>query len=116
MPIETWKTVEAQESGKGGRAIQSSHGEGRSLQHALKGEPLAKAGPANQRGENHAPAGLYNGNAPYKSSDRPKDRAKHCKGHNDTCMGWATSTGYCRPHSLKLAENPWAAETPQAAE
>lgn len=105
MPIETWKTRETEATNKGTRALQSAHGENRVLQHARVGEPLAKAGPENQRGENHAPAGQYNGNAPYvdPKATKPVDRAKRCKANDDTCMGWATSTGYCRPHSVGAA-------------
>jgi hypothetical protein len=107
MPIETWKTREKGESGQGKRSLAVAHGEHAVLQHQRVGEPMAKSAPENQRGENHAPAAQYNGSASYKPpppKPDPVERLKRCKANKDTCMGWATSTGYCRPHSPKAAE------------
>lgn len=106
MPVLKWQTREAEEASKPSqRPLQNSHGEGRVLQHARVGEPLTKGAPVNQQGENHAPAAHYNGYAEYvppatESMSRPAKREKRCWAKGDTCMGWATSTGYCRPHSV----------------
>jgi hypothetical protein len=107
MPIETWKTRDKGEDGHSQRNLAVAHGEHAVLQHKLVGEPMAKSAPENQRGENHAPAAQYNGYAPYKEPPprpAPAERAKRCKANKDTCMGWATSTGYCRPHSVGMTE------------
>lgn len=106
MPIETWKTRdnEAPKGERSQRALAVSHGEERVLQHARVGEPMTKSAPENSRGVNHAPASQYNGNAPYKDP-KAADRSKRCKANDDTCMGWATSSGFCRPHSVGVAES-----------
>ena len=109
MPIETWKTRETGDAERGSRPLAVSHGENRVLQHTLHGEPLTRGGPENQRGENHAPAAHYNGHAPYRDPHAPKEaappdpRAKKCKANNNTCNGWATATGFCRPHSVSAS-------------
>jgi hypothetical protein len=104
VPIETWKTREAGEAGQGQRNLQMAHGEGVALQHTLGGDPMSGHAPVNQQGENHAPAARYNGYAEHKVPGRAKGRDKRCMANDDTCMGWATNTGLCRPHSVKAAE------------
>lgn len=101
MPIEHWNTVEAAERSDGRRALAIAHGEGIALQHTLGGEPMFKNQPENASAQNAGPAAQYNGNAPFKDPRAPRQdgRAKKCKANGDTCNGWATSTGYCRPHS-----------------
>lgn len=84
-----------------------AHGENVKLQHEVAGDLVTakvRASNAFTNGDIQ-PAGLFS-TAPYKP-DEPKraaGREKKCKAHNDTCNGWATSTGYCLPHSKKLAE------------
>lgn len=107
MPIETWKTREAGEAGQGQKNLQVAHGDGIALQHTLGGEPMSGHAPVNQQGENHAAAARYNGYAEYREPKpkEPIDRTKRCKANNDTCMGWATSDGFCRPHSVGVTES-----------
>lgn len=110
MPIETWKTRKAEPTAHAKRALAVSHGEDRVLQHARVGEPLTKSAPENQRGEHHASAAQYNGNAPYRdlaaeAKAKAENRDKRCLANDNTCMGWATSSGYCRPHSVGVAES-----------
>lgn len=69
--------------------------------HAAFGEPVSSKGVANSNVPNVAPAGLWNGYAEQTKPGRAKGRDKHCLANNDTCMGWATSTGFCRPHSVE---------------
>lgn len=107
MPTLGWNTEQAEQASKQSRPLQVAHGEGRVLQHALKGEPLSKVGAMNQHIEGSAPAAHYNGYAAYKDPNavEPPDRTKRCKANDDTCMGWATSSGFCRPHSVGVAES-----------
>jgi hypothetical protein len=85
-----------------------AHGDKVVLQYALGGDPVtgkvrADAAHGNTN-ENIKPAGLFS-TAPYRPEGvhaRPPDRVKRCLADNDTCNGWATTTGYCSGHR-KLA-------------
>lgn len=104
MPIQTWQAYEPPDPNlqqRGDRQI--AHGEGIALQYTLGGDPMTNQRPMNATGENSAPAARYNSNAPYRephAADRPEARDKRCKAKDDTCMGWATASGYCRPHTV----------------
>lgn len=73
------------------------------LQMSIGGKPVHDN--ANGAAPGSEPAMRFNSSAPYvppsvDAPERPPERAKRCLGGGDTCMGWATATGYCRPHTI----------------
>jgi len=101
VPIETWqayKPAEADLQHRGGQQI--AHGDNIALQHTLGGDPMSKGSPVNAGAEGASPAARFNSTAPYKDpTARSRKREKRCRGNDDTCMGWATATGFCMGHS-----------------
>lgn len=86
-----------------------AHGENVALQYAVKGDPVTgklRQAAATDLSGNIQPAGLFS-TAPYRpeginAETRAKGRDRKCKANDDTCNGWATTTGYCSGHSRSM--------------
>jgi len=109
------------------RAQQTSHGDSRSLQHAVSGTHVEGGGQTNTLGPNVELATKWS-TAPYTGppvdevidDERPNSwgyrspkRAKRCMANDDTCKAWATKSSdymYCHPHHRLAQGKPaWSA-------